>query len=49
VLAGFTGLPLFLTAGRIGLILVLTVSMCIVSGLLALRKVQQADPAEVFG
>jgi putative ABC transport system permease protein len=44
-----TGLPLFLTPGRIGLILFMTVFMCIVAGVLALRKVRKADPAEVFG
>jgi putative ABC transport system permease protein len=48
VLAGITGLPLSLTFGRAALILVLTVLMCVLSGLLALRKVKQADPAEVF-
>jgi putative ABC transport system permease protein len=43
-----TGLPMALTVGRAGLILVLTVVMCVTSGFLALRKVQAADPAEVF-
>jgi putative ABC transport system permease protein len=49
VLADKTGLPLRITRDRAGLILVLTVGMCIVSGLLALRRVRTADPAEVFG
>jgi putative ABC transport system permease protein len=43
-----TGLPLQLTLLRIGLILLLTVGMCILSGLLALRRVRTLDPAEVF-
>lgn len=43
-----TGLPMRLTVGRGGLILVLTIVMCVASGFLALRKVQAADPAEVF-
>ena len=33
---------------RIGGTFLLTLLMCIGSGMLALRKVQQADPAEVF-
>jgi putative ABC transport system permease protein len=43
-----TGLPLKLTLGRIAFVLLLTVTMCLVSGFLAVRKVQKADPAEVF-
>jgi len=45
----FNGLPMYLTLGRVGLILALTVSMCTLSGFLAVRRVQRADPAEVFG
>lgn len=44
-----TGLPMQLTGGRIGLILVLTVGMTTVSGLIAVRKALATDPAEVFG
>ncbi len=43
-----TGLPLRLTAGRVGFIFVLTVAMCSVSAWVALRKAREADPAEVF-
>ena len=43
-----TGLPLRLTLGRGGSVLVLTIVMCMCSGLLAVRKVHKADPAEVF-
>jgi putative ABC transport system permease protein len=42
------GLPLRLTLGRAAGVFGLTAAMCFVSGLLALRKVHAADPAEVF-
>jgi putative ABC transport system permease protein len=47
-LRGQTGLPMDLTLLRGGLILILTIVMCIISGSIAIRKVQAADPAEVF-
>jgi putative ABC transport system permease protein len=43
-----TGLPLRLTVSRAGLVFVLTLVMCIVSAILAVRRVRTADPAEVF-
>jgi putative ABC transport system permease protein len=43
-----TSLPMWMTPARIGFVLGLTVLMCAGSGLLALRKAQQVDPAEVF-
>jgi DevC protein len=43
-----TGLPVGTTTATQVLVLALTVTMCGVSGALALRKVQAADPAEVF-
>jgi putative ABC transport system permease protein len=43
-----TGLLLDLTAGRVLGVLLLTLAMCTVSGCLALRRVFQADPAELF-
>lgn len=46
--AGWTGLPMRLTLARSLLILVLTLLMCALSGVIALRKVHTADPAEVF-
>ncbi len=49
LLGAKTGLPLEITFSRGGLILALTVAMCILSGFLALRRVRTADPAEVFG
>jgi putative ABC transport system permease protein len=47
-LSYLTALPMWMTPGRVGFILSLTVLMCVGSGLLALRKAQQLDPAEVF-
>lgn len=46
--AGATRLPLHLTAGRALFVFALTLGMCGLSGLLALRKVRRLDPAEVF-
>ncbi len=43
-----TGLLMRLSGERILVILGLTLAMCIVSGLLALRKLIQADPAALF-
>jgi putative ABC transport system permease protein len=43
-----TNLPMRLTLERGVLIFVLTVTMCGLSGLLAMRKLRQADPADVF-
>jgi putative ABC transport system permease protein len=48
LLAWLTDLPLVLTPLRILIMLALSVAMCVGSGLLAARKAQQADPAEVF-
>ncbi len=43
-----SGMLMKLTAWRILLIFVLTVLMCALSGLLAIRRVLKSDPAEVF-
>jgi putative ABC transport system permease protein len=48
VLAEWTGLLMMLTPPRAALIYVLTLAMCMTSGLLAMRKVLAADPAELF-
>jgi putative ABC transport system permease protein len=48
-LDAWVGLPMRLTTLRILLIFSMTATMCVLSGLLALRKVRTADPAEVFG
>jgi putative ABC transport system permease protein len=42
------GLPMLMTVWRIGLIFVLTLLMCVTSGLLAVRKLWKADPASLF-
>ena len=43
-----TELPMELTAGRVAFVFVLTVVMCVVSGLIAVRQAMKVDPAEVF-
>jgi putative ABC transport system permease protein len=44
-----TRLPLDMTFERGLQVLILTVLMCVISGAISLRKVQSADPAEIFG
>jgi putative ABC transport system permease protein len=46
--AAATNLPLELTPAMAGQVLVLTLFMCVFAGLLAMRKVRSADPADVF-
>jgi putative ABC transport system permease protein len=46
--AAATNLPLYLTQERTAGVFVLTLAMCAVSGLLAVRKVRRLDPADVF-
>ena len=41
-------LPIFMTVNRGVNILILTVLMCFVSGMIAVRKLKEADPADVF-
>jgi len=48
VLGQITGLPLRLTLPRGLLIFGLTAGMCMASGMVALRRIKTADPAEVF-
>jgi len=48
VAASATHLPLHMSALRAGLILLLTVTMCLFSGSVAVRKLRYADPADVF-
>lgn len=43
-----TSLPMILEGRRVLLILVLTVGMCSVSALLAMRRLRKADPADIF-
>jgi len=44
----WVGLPMLLTLPRVALVLGLTVAMCLLSGLLAMRKLMNADPANLF-
>ena len=43
-----THLPMHMTAERALFVLALTLAMCCISGMIAVRKVQSADPAEIF-
>ncbi|MBW4633956.1 MAG: ABC transporter permease DevC [Iphinoe sp. HA4291-MV1] len=43
-----TNLPLFMTIARAIQIQILTIIMCMISGAIATRKVQSADPADMF-
>lgn len=47
--ASATGLLMYMTLTRAMTMLVLTFMMCLISGAIAVRKVQATDPAEVFG
>jgi putative ABC transport system permease protein len=42
------GIPVYMTPERAAVVLALTAGMCLASGLLALRKVHTADPADLF-
>ena len=46
--AGATNLPLYITQERAITVFTLTLAMCAISALLAVRKVRRLDPAEVF-
>ncbi len=43
-----TKLPLFMTADRVIQVLILTIIMCLISGAIAMRKLNAADPADIF-
>ncbi len=43
-----TSLPMKIDAGRILLVLSITIAMCISSGLIAMRRVWNTDPAELY-
>ena len=47
--ANATGLLMQMTQTRVINLFIATVVMCIISGAIAVRKVQASDPAEVFG
>lgn len=44
----YTQVPMFFTPARVGLVFVLTMVMCLVSGFIAIGKALDLDPAEVF-
>lgn len=46
--AGATALPIAMTSSRAILVLMLTLIMCMFSGAIATRKLQSADPADMF-
>lgn len=46
--AAATNLPLYVTSDRSLTVFIMTLAMCAISALLALRKVRRLDPAEVF-
>ena len=46
--AAATSLPIYLTTDRALTVLLMTLAMCSLSGLLAVRKVSRLDPAEIF-
>jgi putative ABC transport system permease protein len=48
LLTNITGLPMDPTPARTGLVLLLTVVMCVASAWLAVGKVKKVDPADVF-
>lgn len=48
ILGESTGLVMRMTAGRMALVFGLTLVMCLTSGLIALRKLIQTDPASLF-
>lgn len=47
-LQAYTSVPMHLTFFRMAAVFVLTLAMCVVSALIAVRKAIEADPAEVF-
>jgi len=46
--AGATMLPIAMTLERAVNVLIMTIVMCSVSGAIAMRKLQSADPADIF-
>lgn len=46
--ANATALPIYMTVSRAVMVLVLTIVMCALSGTIATRKLQSADPADMF-
>jgi hypothetical protein len=43
-----TSLPMYMNMGKVVTVFAMTVVMCFVSGAIAVRKLQAADPADIF-
>ncbi len=43
-----TALPIYMTVVRAIMVLIMTIIMCLISGAIATRKLQSADPADMF-
>lgn len=43
-----TLLPVFMSGGRAISVVILTILMCFISGVIAVRKLREADPADIF-
>ncbi|MDY6900516.1 MAG: ABC transporter permease DevC [Cyanobacteriota bacterium] len=43
-----TLLPVFMTVSRAVMVLILTILMCFISGIIAVKKLKSADPADIF-
>ena len=48
LIRGATNLPVFMTPGLAGFVLVLSLGMCTLAGTLSLRRISTAEPAELF-
>jgi putative ABC transport system permease protein len=48
LVGSLSGMPMIMTLGIASLVLLLAVLMCVLSGIAALRKLYQADPADLF-
>lgn len=48
IVTSITFIPILMSFNRAGLVLVLTIVMCVGSGGIAMRKLQEADPADIF-
>jgi putative ABC transport system permease protein len=48
VAANATALPIYMKMGRAIKVLILTLFMCLISGAIATRRLQSADPADMF-
>ena len=46
--ANATNLPIIMTVNRAVFVFILTLVMCFASGLIAMRKLSSADPADIF-